>query len=170
MKQFQNRQFSISLSQNTLRGQISSVLAGSDPGRLAPYGYDREIVGPDGSVLYRIRFTPGGDRQVLDRQGRLQATYAKGQSLKKPGKECRARLVLSEPNRVRVVRDIFRHCVDGVGFKGIADALQEPPPVTTTGRACGAGRRNGLAALPTRWPAGGTNRSAACSQATWRRS
>ena len=123
VKQFQNRQFSISLSQNTLRGQISSVLAASDPGRLTPYGYDREIIGPDGSVLYRICFMPSGDRQVFDREGRLQATYAKGQSLKKPGKECRARLVLSEPTRVAVVRDIFRICVDGRGFKGIADDL-----------------------------------------------
>ena len=123
VKQFQNRQYSISLSQNTLRGQISSVLAASDPGRLTPYGYDREIVGPDGSVLYRIRFMPGGDRQVFDRERRPQATYVKGQSLKKPGKECRARLVLSEPQRVQVVRDIYRLCIDGRGFKGIADDL-----------------------------------------------
>ena len=123
VKQFQNRQFSISLSQNTLRGQISSVLSASDPGRLTPYGYDREIVGPDGSVLYRIRFMPGGDRHVFDREGRPQSTYANGQSLKKPGKECRAQLVLSESQRVQVVRDIFRMCVDGRGFKGIADDL-----------------------------------------------
>lgn len=123
VKQFQNRQFSISLSQNTLRGQISSVLAASDPGRMTPFGYDREIVGPDGSLLHRIRFMPGGDRQTFDREGRLLANYVKGQSLKKPGKECRARLVLSEPARVAVVRDIFRACVDGRGFKGIADDL-----------------------------------------------
>lgn len=123
VKQFQNRQFSISLSQNTLRGQISSVLSASDPGRITPYGYDREIVGPDGSPLYRIRFMPGGSRQVYDRDGRLQATYVKGQSLKKPGKECRARLVLSEGRRVKVVRDIYRLCIDGRGFKGIADDL-----------------------------------------------
>ena len=79
VKQFQNRQYSISLSQNTLRGQISSVLAASDPGRMAPYGYDREIIAPDGSVLYRIRFCESGERQVFDRQSNLQATYSKGQ-------------------------------------------------------------------------------------------
>lgn len=123
VRQFQNRQFSISLSQNTLRGQISSVLAASDPGRITPYGYDREIIGPDGSTLYRICFMPGGNRQVFDRDGRLQATYCKGQSLKKPGKECRARLILSEEQRVNVVRDIYRMCVEGRGFKGIADDL-----------------------------------------------
>ena len=123
VKQFQNRQYSISLSQNTLRGQISSVLAASDPGRLTPYGYDREIVGPDGSLLYRVRFLESGDRQVFDRDGKLTATYQKGQSLKKPGKECRARLALSTPERVAAVRDAYRMCVEGMGFKGIADEL-----------------------------------------------
>ncbi len=36
VKQFQNRQYSISLSQNMRRGQISAVLGESDPGRAAP--------------------------------------------------------------------------------------------------------------------------------------
>ena len=55
VKQFQNRQFSISLSQNTLRGQISSILSQSDPGRAAPYGYDRENDDniPIGSLVIR---------------------------------------------------------------------------------------------------------------------
>jgi len=123
VKQFQNRQYSISLSQNTLRGQISSVMAESDPGRAAPYGYDREILAPDGSVLFRIRFCPGRVREMYDKDGKLQATYAKGQSLSKPGKECKARLVLGEPKRVRVIKDIFRMCLDGMGFATIAAAL-----------------------------------------------
>ena len=55
------------------------MLAASDPGRMAPYGYDREIIAPDGSVLYRIRFCESGERQVFDRQSNLQATYSKGQ-------------------------------------------------------------------------------------------
>ncbi len=121
VRQFQNRQYSISLSQNTLRGQISSVMAASDPGRPCPYGYDREIVGPDGTVLYRVRFCPGGIREVYGRDGQLQAKYARGQELLKPGKECKARLVLSTPERVHTVREIFRLCLDGLGFKGIAD-------------------------------------------------
>jgi len=132
VKQFQNRQYSISLSQNTLRGQISSVLAESDPGRAAPYGYDREILAPDGSVLFRIRFCPGRIREMYDRDDKLQATYAKGQSLSKPGKECKARLVLSDPARVQVVKDIFRMCLDGMGFATIAAALNAkgiPGPV-----------------------------------------
>ncbi len=123
VKQFQNRQYSISLSQNTLRGQISSVTAASDPGRPCPYGYDREVVGPDGTALYRVRFCPGRIREVYGRDGQLQAKYAKGQELLKPGKECKARLVLSTPERVHTVREIFRLCVDGLGFKGVADEL-----------------------------------------------
>jgi DNA invertase Pin-like site-specific DNA recombinase len=123
VKQFQNRQYSISLSQNTLRGQISAVMAESDPGRAAPYGYDREIVAPDGAVLFRIRFCPGRVREVYDRDGKLQARYAKGQSLHKPGKECKARLVLSDRQRVQTVKKIFRMCLDGVGFASIAAEL-----------------------------------------------
>lgn len=123
VKQFQNRQYSISLSQNTLRGQISAVLGESDPGRAAPYGYDREIIAPDGSLIFRIRFNPGRVREVYDKDGKLQARYAKGQAFAKPGRECRARLVLSDPQRVQVIKDIFRLCLEGVGFASIAAEL-----------------------------------------------
>lgn len=134
VKQFQNRQFSISLSQNTLRGQISSVLGSSDPGRTTPYGYDREMIAPDGAVLHRIRFLEGGDREVRDRAGALLATYRKGQMLRKPSKEVTARLVLADPRRVEVVRDIFRLCIEGVGFKGIADELNRRGILSPRGR------------------------------------
>ncbi len=123
VKQFQNRQYSISLSQNVLRGQISSIMAESDPGRAAPYGYDREIVAPDGAVLFRIRSCPGGTREVYDKDGKLQAKYTRGQALSKPGKECKARLVLSDPQRVQVAKDIFKMCIDGMGFGSIAAEL-----------------------------------------------
>lgn len=104
-------------------GLDGDVLAESDPGRAAPYGYDREIIAPDGSLLFRIRFCPGRVREVYDKDGKLQARYAKGQALSKPGRECRARLVLSDPQRVQVVRDIFRLCLEGVGFASIAAEL-----------------------------------------------
>jgi site-specific DNA recombinase len=123
VRQFQNRQYSISLSQNTLRGQISSVMAQSDPGRAAPYGYDREIVAPDGAILFRIRFCVGGTREVYDKDGKLQAKYTRGQALSKPGRECKARLVLSDPQRVQTAKDIFKMCIDGVGFASIAATL-----------------------------------------------
>ncbi|MCC6678645.1 MAG: recombinase family protein [Phycisphaerales bacterium] len=134
VKQFQNRQFSITLSQNTLRGQISAVLSASDPGRMPPYGYDREITGPDGTVLHRVRFLEGGDRELRDRHGQVQGLYAKGQSLRKPGKECTAKLVLSDPARVKVVRDIFTMCVEGTGFKTIADELNRRGAMSPKGR------------------------------------
>ncbi len=123
VKQFQNRQYSISLSQNTLRGQISAVLGESDPGRAAPYGYDREILAPDGALMFRIRFNPGRVREVYDKDGKLQARYTKGQALSKPGRDCRARLVLSDPQRVEVVKTMFRMCIEGVGFASIAAEL-----------------------------------------------
>ncbi|MBX3387410.1 MAG: recombinase family protein [Phycisphaeraceae bacterium] len=134
VKQFQNRQFSVSLSQNTLRGQISSVLNASDPGRVPPYGYDREIVGPTGEVVHRIRFLEGGARQVINADGKVTGTYAKGQSLRKPGKECVARLVHSDAERVETVRVIFRLCVEGVGLKGIADELNRRGVMSPRGK------------------------------------
>jgi len=76
-------------------------------------------------VLFRIRFCPGRVREMYDKDGKLQATYAKGQSLSKPGKECKARLVLSDPERVQVIRDIYQMCLDGTGFGSIAAALNE---------------------------------------------
>ncbi len=123
VKQFQNRQYSISLSQNVLRGQLSSLKGESDPGRAAPYGYDREILAPDGAVLFRIRFCPGGVREVYDKDGKLQAKYARGQALSKPGKECKARLVLSDPQRVQTAKGIFKMCIDGLGYGSIAAEL-----------------------------------------------
>lgn len=86
VKQFQNRQFSIGLSQTTLRGQITSVLAASDPGRPCPYGYDREVIAPDGSVIYRVRFTAGGDRQVFDRNGNLQRPIRRARRSRNPAR------------------------------------------------------------------------------------
>jgi len=98
-------------------------MAESDPGRAAPYGYDREILAPDGSVMFRIRFCPGGVREVYDKHGKLQARYEKGQSLSKPGRECKARLVPSDAQRVQTEKDIFRMCLDGIGFASIAADL-----------------------------------------------
>jgi site-specific DNA recombinase len=123
VKQFQNRQYSISLAQNVIRGQVTSIMGESDPGRAAPYGYDREILSPDGSVLFHIRFCQGGTREVYDKDGKLQATYVRGQTLSKPGKECKARLVMSDPKRVRVAKEIYRMCIDGLGYGAIADEL-----------------------------------------------
>jgi site-specific DNA recombinase len=134
VKQFQNRQYSVSLSQNTLRGQISSVLGASDPGRMPPFGYDREIIGPDAGVQFKVRFLQCGDREMYDRHGQLIATYRKGQMLRKPGKDCTARLVLSTPDRVRVVRDIFRWCCEGAGFRTISDRLNRQGMMSPRGK------------------------------------
>ncbi len=134
VKQFQNRQFSVSLSQNTLRGQVSSVLKSNDPGRMPPFGYDRQIIAPDGTVQYTVRFRPGGDREMRDRDGNVVTIFAKGQSLQKPGKECNARLVLSDESRVAVIRDIYRWCVEGLGFKQIADRLNRQGIMSPRGR------------------------------------
>lgn len=70
-----------------------------------------------------------------------------------PGKQCTARLVLSEQARVELVRDIFRLCVEGVGFKGIADELN---------------RRGVMSPKATnRWFLSGVLRCGFCGQPFW---
>ncbi len=70
-----------------------------------------------------MRHYPGRVRKVLDKDDKVTAVYRKGQTLRKPGKDCKGRMVLSEAVRVQTIRDIFAWCLDGVGFKGIADRL-----------------------------------------------
>ena len=86
VKQFQNRQFSVSLSQNTLRGQVSSVLRSTTLVGCPHTGTTDKIIAPDGTVQYTVRFRPGGDREMRDRDSNIVTIFAKGQSLQTPGK------------------------------------------------------------------------------------
>lgn len=87
VKHYQNRSYSVSLSQVTPRGQISAVLKASEPGRRTPYGYDREVLAPGRTIQYRFKFMTGGDRLMLSEDGRVIGTYGPRQTLRKPGKE-----------------------------------------------------------------------------------
>jgi len=70
-----------------------------------------------------VRYLPGLAKQVLNERGEVERTLAPTDRLM-VSKEDRARLVLSAPERVEVVRRIFSlYLRDGIGFKAIAHYL-----------------------------------------------
>ena len=125
MKQYLAREESRGLSLVTIRGQLSSVKEGWWSGGMPPYGYDLEYVGPSGEVLNTVRYLETGEKAVFDLDGRAIRTLSKGQRHAK-GDGDKTRLVLSLPERVELVKEIFKMYVDlDMGFKAIANNLNE---------------------------------------------
>jgi len=131
VKQWQAREESKDLSKVTIRGLLSKVAGGWWMGGVPAHGYDLRYENAEGKFLLVLRHLPDGSKQVLDEKGRQIRTLARRESLS-ISKRDRAKLVFSEPPRVKVVQEIFRLYVkEGRGFKAIADALNrrnEPTP------------------------------------------
>lgn len=125
VKQWLARQESKDLSKVTIRGQLSSVKSGWWSGGTPPFGYDLEYVDPQGQRLHTVRFLECGNKVVLDPDGRILRKLSRGQRLPK-GDADKPRLVLSLPERVALVREIFDVYVNqNMGFKAIASCLNE---------------------------------------------
>jgi DNA invertase Pin-like site-specific DNA recombinase len=125
LKQYLAREESRDLSKVTIRGQLSSVKAGWWSGGVPPYGYDLEYVDPAGQTLHTVRFMESGEKAVFNLDGRQVRTLSRGQRLPK-GDADKTRLVLSSPDRVNLVREIFDMYVNqSMGFKSIASRLNE---------------------------------------------
>ncbi len=123
VKQWQARQELRDLSKVTIRGLLSKADDGSWMGGTPPFGYDLAYYNARGEFLMVVRFMPDGTKQVLNEKGELQRVINRGDALL-TSKQDRARLVLSDPARVAVVREMFRLYVrDGLGYKKIADHL-----------------------------------------------
>jgi DNA invertase Pin-like site-specific DNA recombinase len=118
------REDSVGLSRVTIGGQVSAARKGLWNGGMPPYGYDLNYTGKAGTVLYRIRYLESGCKQMIDPDGRVMRTLARGERISKE-KEDQVRLVLSTPERVALVREIFDMCRRGMGYKSIAAALNE---------------------------------------------
>jgi DNA invertase Pin-like site-specific DNA recombinase len=111
------------MAKSVIRGQPSNIVdARSDPGRRAPYGYDRALLNSDNTIYQIIRWFLGGIREIYTADGKLQRRVEKGIRLKKE-KGLRAILIPGEEKQIDAVRKIFRFCVNGSGFKAIADNL-----------------------------------------------
>ncbi|MFC1653025.1 recombinase family protein [Planctomycetota bacterium] len=123
VKQWQARQESKDLSQVTIRGLLSKVETGTWMGGIPPYGYDLRYESGEGQFLLILRFMADGSKQILDKQRNLVRTIIQGESLTISRRDS-ARLVLSEPGRVALIKRIFHlYTQVGKGFKAIAYTL-----------------------------------------------
>jgi len=97
LTQSQNREYSVKLSQGTLRGQRDAVEEGhNDPGRIPAYGYDRGIFSPDGKLYRLVRWMGNGVRKVFREDGSLDGQYRKKQRYSvRPDKKYAVSLVLN---------------------------------------------------------------------------
>jgi len=123
VKQWQARQESKDLSKVTIRGLLSKSETGCWMGGVPPYGYDLGYKNSEGKFLLILRYMPDGSKQILNNNNKLVRTLAKGETLS-ISKRDRAKLTLSDPKRVKVIKQIFKMYVEqGKGFKSIACTL-----------------------------------------------
>jgi len=123
VKQWQARQELKDLSKVTLRGLLSRSGGGWWMGGRPPYGYDLSYFTSSGEFLMTVRFMQDGGKQIFREAGTLGRKLEPGN---RPNftKEDRAKLVLSSPERVRVIQGVFTWYVqEGLGYKAIADRL-----------------------------------------------
>ncbi len=126
VKSWQARQYSVKLSRDSIRGQYSTVtVRKSGMGGRAPYGYDRQYVSENGQVLRTVRTLPDGRRQEFGPDGRHLRFIEPKQKLPKKMKSDIVRLVPGDPKHIAVVKDIFKMCAEGYGFRSIVIALND---------------------------------------------
>ncbi len=133
VKQWQARQELKDLSKVTIRGLLSRADGGWWVGGLPPYGYDLAYYDGSGEYLCTVRFMEDGSKQVLDRDGNITRTVPNGERLQFTKRD-KSRLVLGHPDRVKLVKQIFDwYVLEGVGYKGIADRLNQAGVPTPMG-------------------------------------
>lgn len=124
VKQWQARQESKDLSRVTIRGQLSLSEGGWWMGGTPPFGYDLFYHDSSGKAYMRLRFLENGEKQVLDSSGKVSRLLPRGERMAAGDKD-RIKLVLSLPERVALVRRIFKMYLEGHGFKTIANRFNE---------------------------------------------
>ena len=125
VKQWLGREEVRDLSKVTIRGLLSLSEGGWWMGGLSPYGYDLLYHDSTGTPYQRVRFMPGGEKQVYSPAGALLRTIPRGERLS-TAKSDRARLVPSAPERVRTIQRIFQMYADlGMGLRAVASHLNE---------------------------------------------
>ena len=123
VKQWQARQESKDLSKVTIRGLLSKSETGCWMGGVPPHGYDLRYENCEGKFLLVLRYMQDGSKEVLDENGKAVRTLARGESLSISKRDC-AKLTLSEPERVKVIKNIFKMYADqGKGYRSVADTL-----------------------------------------------
>jgi DNA invertase Pin-like site-specific DNA recombinase len=145
VKQWQARNESRELSKVTIRGLLSRSGEGWWSGGMPPYGYDLAYSALDGRFLMVVRYHDDLSKLLLDEDGNVTRVVPRGESLTL-SKRDRCRLVPSTPERVQVVRNIFSwYVTEGLGFKGIADRLNQQGVPSPRGGKWSAQHRDGWA-------------------------
>jgi len=125
VKQWQARQELKDLSKVTIRGLLTRADGGWWVGGVPPYGYDLAYSTGNNEFICIVRFQSDGSRQVIDENGNVVRSVPKGDAVQFTKKD-RSRLVLSSPERVELVKQIFEwYVVEAFGFKAIAKRLNE---------------------------------------------
>ena len=133
VKQWQARQESKDLSKVTIRGLLSKSGSGCWMGGVPPYGYDLQYENADSKFLLILRYMPDGSKKVLNKQGKVIRTLARGESLN-ISKRDHARLTPGEPERVKVLERIFKmYTEQGKGYRSLADTLNQEGIATPRG-------------------------------------
>ena len=134
VKSWQAKQYSVKLSKDCIRGQISSIMVRhSAPGGTPPYGYDKRHVTSDGRVLRTFRWLSDGRKEEYDGDGRLVRVLPPGESLKKTKSDVIC-YVPSTPDRVAVIKRIFEMYAAGYGSHYVVARLNEEGIPTADGR------------------------------------
>ena len=133
VKQWQARQELKDLSKVTIRGLLSRADGGWWVGGVPPYGYDLAYYDGSGQYLCTVRFIEDGSKQVLDQDGNITRTVPKGERLQFTKRD-KSRLMLGHPDRIKLVEQIFNwYVLEGVGYKSIADRLNQAGMTTPMG-------------------------------------
>jgi DNA invertase Pin-like site-specific DNA recombinase len=125
VKQWQARQESKDLAKVAIRGLVSKVRAAGGwwMGGAPPYGYDLRYESSSGDFIFTVRYQRDGSKLLLDEAGAPIRTLPRGETVA-VSKRDRCRLTPGDPERVEVVRTIFRRCAeDGLGYKAITHRL-----------------------------------------------
>ncbi len=126
----ESRQFLLDLSVRTMRGEVSLAEEGWWVSGLPPYGFDLMYLSPDHRPILLVRYRDDGRKELRDpASGTLIRVTERKERIVK-GKGNRTKLVLGLPERVAVVRRIFRLALT-MGTRSIANLLNEegvPPP------------------------------------------
>jgi DNA invertase Pin-like site-specific DNA recombinase len=137
-KQESAREESVSLSRAVVRGLVSLADEGWWAGGQSPYGYDLGTYDSRGKLFQIVRNTGEGEKLVLDPDGNVQRTVARGHKVKASRSE-HVRLHPSLPERVAVVRRIFELYTrsPGLGCRAIAVRLNREGIVSPKGTGWG---------------------------------
>ena len=134
VKSWQAKQYTVKLSRDVIRGNISSVtIRHSAPGGPPPYGYDKQHVAADGTVLRTFRAIEGGRKKEFDSNGKLLRVLNPGEIIRKSKSDI-CRFVPSTPDRVATVKRIFKQSIAGCGGPRIAYELNQEGVPTANGK------------------------------------